>query len=135
MASRRLQKITLIDVKTPPGQNVEDWIVWLCKCLDIDPKKNKLAFDIFLHLLDASRKNKGVRTIDITRERNVTQAAVVYHMNLFMHSGLIVKRGREYFMRGGSLKKAINEMEIDMLRRMRILREMAEKIDEVLMIK
>jgi hypothetical protein len=54
-------------------------------------------------------------------------------MNMFMRSGLIVKRGREYYLRGGSLEKAMDEIEADMVKRMRAMRLMAEHIDEMLL--
>ncbi|MFA5077609.1 MAG: hypothetical protein WC488_04240 [Candidatus Micrarchaeia archaeon] len=132
MGAQRVQKITIVGLDAPHSSDVKSELVWMCKCLDMDPKRDRLAFDIFLHLLDASRKGGGVKTIEITRTNNVTQAAVVYHMNTFMRAGLIVRRGREYYLRGGSLEKTVEEVEADMLRRMRLLRAMAGRIDETL---
>jgi len=60
---------------------------------------------------------------------DVTQAAVVYHLNTFMRSGLVIKQGRNYFLRGGSLEHALEEIENDMVRRMSQLKEIAKKID------
>lgn len=129
---RKQYKITIVEVRQPQSGNLEDEIRWMCRCLDMDPKKDRIAFEIFLHLLNASRHSKGVRTIEITRDVGVTQAAVVYHMNAFMRSGVIVKKGREYYLRGGNLEQTIGEMETDMLRRLMMIRKVAEKIDEEL---
>lgn len=81
MPFRYIRKITIVEPGGPAPQNLEDEIRWVCRCLDLDPKRDKIAFETFLYILDASRSNKGVRTIDLTRKLDVTQAAVVYHMN------------------------------------------------------
>ncbi|MDD5337121.1 MAG: hypothetical protein PHS02_01420 [Candidatus ainarchaeum sp.] len=134
MTDRAVQRITLVGLARPNSKDVKSELVWVCRCLDLDPSKDKLAFDIFLHLLDASRKGEGVKTIEIKRKSSVTQAAVVYHMNTFMRAGLIVRRGRVYYLRGGTLEKTVEEMEADVLRRMRLIKQMAERIDETLFI-
>ncbi|MBU0585933.1 hypothetical protein KJ780_00315 [Candidatus Micrarchaeota archaeon] len=127
---RRVRKVTIIELTAPTDERIDEEIKWLCRCLDINPKKNRLAFEIFLHLLDASRQGKGIKTIDLTRDLNVTQAAVVYHMNSFLDSGIVIKRGREYLLRGGNLERTIDEMQADVLRRMLLLRKIAKEIDE-----
>ena len=133
MALRRERKITIVELQSPKPGNVEDEIKWLCRCLDLDPKRDKIAFQIFLHLLNASRNGKGLRSIEVTRHLNVTQAAVVYHINGFLRIGVVEKKGTEYYLRGGSLEHAVIEMEGDMIRRMRLLRQIAGRIDSELL--
>ncbi len=130
MAERHVHRITIIELSAPNSRSVQEELGWICSSFDLDPKRDQLAFEIFLHLLDKSRKGEGVKTIDITKTAKVTQAAIVYHMNAFMRSGIIVKRGRKYFLRGGNLEETITELENDILHRMRRMREMAKRIDE-----
>ncbi len=132
MENRYVRKITFIEIKPPKGETLDEEMGWVCRCFGLDPQKDRLAYGIFRKLLEASRKNQGVRTIEVTRKANVTQAAVVYHMNTFMRSGMVVKRGREYYLRGGTLAETMDEMEADMLRRMQMLRERAKRIDEMI---
>lgn len=130
MQNRYVGRITFVEVNRPRVRKTDGELDWLCRCLGIDPESDRLAYGIFRKLMDASRRNQGVRTIEITKKANVTQAAVVYHMNTFLRSGIVVRKGREYFLRGGTLEETMNELEADMTRRMRMLREMARKIDE-----
>ncbi|VVB98427.1 Uncharacterised protein [uncultured archaeon] len=130
MTQRYVRRIIIFEVEAPKRPNVEEEIKWLCRCLGLDPDKDRLAFEIFLHLLAANRKGDGVKTIDITKNSNVTQAAVVYHMNLFMRSGLVVKRGAKYFLRGATLGETIAQMEADVMRRMDMLKAIGRRIDE-----
>lgn len=127
---RYARKITLQETQPPRLHKADEEIAWLCKCLGMEPKKDRLAFEIFERLVEAGKKNEGVRSIEVSRGAKVTQAAVVYHINAFMRSGIIVKRGRKYFLRGGNLEETITELENDILHRMKRMREMARKIDE-----
>ena len=51
-------------------------------------------------------------------------------MNIFMREGLIVKEGREYHLRGRTMDQTFDELEQDLIRRMRRMREFAKRIDE-----
>lgn len=130
MARRYMGRIVIFDVEAPKKPSVEEEIKWLCRCLGLEPERHKLAFDIFLHLLAANRRGDGVKTRDITMHSNVTQAAVVYHMNMFMCSGLAVKRGSKYYLRGRTLSETLAEMEADIAKRMSMLKEIGRRIDE-----
>lgn len=133
MRKNYLHKITIIDFGTPKSESIDDELKWICESFDLDPKKKALAFEIFLYLLNASRKGKGVKTSEIIKDVDVTQAAIVYHMNIFLRAGIASKKGRVYYLRGKSLSETIYEIELDMVRRMHAIRRIAEKIDEQLL--
>lgn len=130
MHQKYVQKTIIIELEAPKMQNIKDKIKWFCGCLGLDSEKDKLAFEIFLYLMDANRRNEGIKTIDITKNCGVTQAAVVYHMNTFIRSGLAVKKGAKYYLRGGTLSETIDRMEDDIRKRMNLLKQIAKKIDE-----
>jgi hypothetical protein len=51
---------------------------------------------------------------------------------MFMQNGIVIKQGRKYFLRSSSLDETMEELEQDMLRRMKKLRELAKHIDKEL---
>jgi predicted transcriptional regulator len=118
------------EIKTTPKNEPDENLAVICECFGIDPEKDKLAYEIFKEIIEAQKKDKGVRTIEITKRAHVTQAAVVYHMNTFIRNGIIIREGREYRLRGRTLDETFDELEQDMLRRMRRMRELAKRIDE-----
>ncbi|HIH23219.1 TPA: hypothetical protein HA238_05820 [Candidatus Micrarchaeota archaeon] len=128
--------IMLKEISPPPrlsrGKEIdpEEALNLICECFGIDPKKDCLAYEIFKEIVEAQKDERGVRTIEITKKAHVTQAAVVYHMNIFMREGLIVKEGREYHLRGRTMDQTFDELEQDLIRRMRRMREFAKRIDE-----
>ena len=130
MAQRQYFKHIVIRYLVLPQQDDYDAeLDWIFQCLGLGGETDFLARSIFSQLVKASRENKGISSRDIMEKANVTQAAVVYHLNTFIRSGLIVKQGRNYYLRGGSLEHALEEIESDMVRRMGRLKEIAKKID------
>jgi predicted transcriptional regulator len=59
-----------------------------------------------------------------------SQAAVIYHLNLFQRSGLAIKDGRNYYLRSHTLEETLEEVEHDMHRRFEHLKSVARKIEE-----
>jgi hypothetical protein len=51
-------------------------------------------------------------------------------MNTFVRNGIVIKQGRQYVLRGENLDRTFEELEFDMLRRMRRMRELAKRLDE-----
>ena len=121
-------------IERPQEHSIDKDIEWVCECLGLADKENDIATDIFKELLRATKEREGITTREIVeREKTtkpVTQGAIVYHINMFMSHGLVIKQGRRYFLRSASLDETIEELEQDMLRRMRKLRELARHIDE-----
>ena len=131
MARKRyLRQIALREVDKPKGADIEEELDWICECLGLAGQRNELARGIFRDIILASRDRSGVSTREIKERQNVTQAAVVYHINIFQGSGLIIKRGRRYYLRAPTLESTLEEMEQDMLRRMARLRRVARMIED-----
>lgn len=117
-------------MEKPREHSIDNDIEWICECLGLADRENELATEIFKELLHATKERDGVSSKEITEKKNVTQGAIVYHLNIFMSSGLVVKQGRRYYLRSTSLDETMEGLEQDMLRRMRKLRELAKHIDE-----
>lgn len=100
--------------------------------LGISPKKDRLAFSIFLHVLSNNLKG-GVKTKDLVESEGVTQAAAVYHLNKFIEKGFVIKRGTRYFLRGESIEETVDELKKDFLRRAERMKKVAKRIDDFIL--
>ena len=130
MTQRRYtRQIIIRKVEDPVDASPDKQLEWICECLGID-ENDELARKIFKALVLAGEKGGGVSTREITDKTHVTQGAVVYHMNFFMRSGIIIKQGRKYFLRSYSLSNTIEEMEQDMMRTMDRMRRIAKLLEE-----
>lgn len=113
--------------------NLDKELALLFNFFGINPNKDKLALAVFLELISSSYNGgRGIRTIDIVRKENVTQAAVVYHINNFMEKGFVIKQGRYYRLKGETIKETLEEMETEYLRNMDRMKKIAKRIDEFL---
>ncbi|MEK6982345.1 MAG: hypothetical protein AABX38_05420 [Candidatus Micrarchaeota archaeon] len=128
---RVIAEIAIRDVTPPTDQNnMEKQIEWICECLGLAQGENDLAAQIFKELLKATKDQEGVSTREIMEKEHVTQGAIVYHLNIFIQSGVVRKQGKYYFLRSTSLDRTMEELENDMLRQMRRMRELAKLIDK-----
>jgi predicted transcriptional regulator len=100
--------------------------------LGISPKKDRLAFSIFLHVLSNNLKG-GVKTKDIMESEGVTQAAAVYHLNKFIEKGFVIKRGTRYFLRGETIEETVDELKKDFLRKAERMKKVAKRIDDFIL--
>jgi len=105
-------------------------IDWMYQCLGLGDERDIVGSLIFREILIANREERGISSRELMFKCNVTQAAVVYHLNLFMRTGLLVKEGRIYYLRAKNLERTLEEIENDLARRFDILKRIGRKIDE-----
>lgn len=129
MAKDYRQQIVIRRLDRPLDENLEKEIEWLCQCLGLSSEEERLPVDIFKNLLMHTYKGRPVSSTMLTKGKHVTRGAVVYHLNRFIQSGLVVRRGREYTLRDRTLTGTLDEVEEDLLRFLRRMKEIAVKID------
>ncbi|MEK6954708.1 MAG: hypothetical protein AABX01_06870 [Candidatus Micrarchaeota archaeon] len=126
------QQITIRRVVRPQKRNLEGELEWFCQSLGISQDSDELGAEILKEILRAESKGGIIRSISISKKMRVTRGGAVYHLNKLMASGLIVRRGRDYELRGQNLSDTVEEMEQDMRRFFRQIRRMADEIDSEL---
>ncbi len=131
MAQRRFHRQIVIRYITIPSHedDLDEGLDWIYQCLGLGDERDEVGKVVFRALVKASREGGGISSRDIMQLSEVSQAAIIYHLNQFMRSGLVVKEGRNYYLRGHTLEHTLEEMESDMLRRFGRLKKIAKKID------
>lgn len=105
-------------------------IEYIYQCLGLGDERDDLGREVFKALVRAGRKGEGISSRDIMQLSEVSQAAVIYHLNMFQRSGIVIKDGRNYYLRGRTLEQTLEEIENDMHRRFDQLKTIAKKVDE-----
>lgn len=121
-------QIVVKDVERPRISDPDRTIDWIFRCLGFGDERDELAKQVFRELV--THNEKGVRSKEIQEKAGVTQGAVVYHLNTFMRSGMIIKRGRYYYLKRTSLDRTLEDMEMEMVRRFEMMRRLAKKMEE-----
>ncbi|HLD59798.1 MAG TPA: hypothetical protein VI912_02310 [Candidatus Bilamarchaeaceae archaeon] len=125
------QRIMFIFLQRPQQEStLDEDIAWICKAFGFAEDEHDLATFIFKSIIHSSKNGEGITSKDIADQTHVTQAAIIYHLNSFIRTGLVVKAGRLYKLRAPSLDESFEELEIDLTNRISKMRNVAQRIDE-----
>lgn len=122
--------IRYLSVPVQPEPDVDAEIDYVYQCLGLGDERDDVGRIVFRALVKSGMRGEGISSRDLMQLSETSQAAVIYHLNLFQRSGLVSKDGRNYFLRGGTLGQTLEELENDMHRRFEHLKEVAKKIEE-----
>ena len=128
------QKITIIHIKKPREQNVNQELQWLCSSLGLFNlrDKDKSMFRIFIELLKSAKMRHTLTSDELAAKLNLSRGTIVHHVNKLMESGLVVHEGNMYTLRVENLQSLIEEVEKDIKRACDDLKEVAKQIDGML---
>jgi hypothetical protein len=131
MVQRRYyRQIVIRYISVPANEENEDSeLDYIYQCLGLGDERDDVGHVVFRALVKASSRGEGISSRDLMQLSETSQAAVIYHLNLFQRSGLVRKDGRNYFLRGRTLEETLEEMENDMHRRFENLKSIARKIE------
>lgn len=127
------QQIILINLDKPREKRLEEDIRWFCNSFGLSSGRDteNVATQIVLDLLQQLAENQEKISSDIiAKSIEVNQSRVNHHIRNLINSGLIYREKRGLYIRGGSLKAAVQEMRKDSDRIFQELEEIAEEIDE-----
>jgi hypothetical protein len=132
MVQRRYYRQIVIRYIAIPAQeeSSDNEIDYVYQCLGLGDERDDVGRHVFRALVRASTRGQGISSRDLMQLSEVSQAAVIYHLNMFQRSGLVIKDGRNYYLRGRTLAATLEEMENDMQRRFEHLKMIAKKIEE-----
>jgi predicted transcriptional regulator len=74
---------------------------------------------------------EGVTSKSLNQKLDVPRSTVIYHLNQFIYSGLVVRKGRRYYLRSDDMTSTLQEMQADMMREFSRMMELAAKFDEI----
>ncbi len=126
-----MEKIVIRAVDRPAYKNPDEFIRWLCEALGLSNpnEKGSIEAEILKRFIVAAASNTGISSSQIALEPKVARSTVIYHLNRFIDSGLLVKKGRLYYLRAQELSTAIEEIEYDINREMMRILDAAREFD------
>lgn len=126
------QRITIIKIRRPLKQNLNQELQWLGTSLGLFNMRDKdrSCFRIFIELLKATKQNKSITSDELAQTLDLARGTVMHHIHKLMETGLVIYENKGYMLRVSNLSALIDELEQDMARTCRALRQVAEEIDE-----
>ncbi|MDY0386807.1 MAG: winged helix-turn-helix transcriptional regulator [Methanolobus sp.] len=127
------QQIILINLEKPRDKKLEEDIHWFCNSFGLSSGRDteNIATQIVHDMLQQISEREDRISSDVIAENlDVNLSRVNHHIRNLINAGLIYREKRALYLRGGSLKAAVQEMRKDSERMFQELEEMAEEIDE-----
>ncbi|WP_319508194.1 winged helix-turn-helix transcriptional regulator [uncultured Methanolobus sp.] len=127
------QQIILINLEKPREKKLEEDIRWFCNSFGLSSGRDteNIATQVVHDLLQQlSEREDRISSDTIAENLDVNLSRVNHHIRNLISAGLIYRQKRALYIRGGSLKAAVQEMRKDSERIFQELEEIAEEIDE-----
>lgn len=133
---RGRKEIVIRSVEKPDiGRGKPDNLIrWFCEALGLSAESgDDLEEKILKDFIYAAFRDRGLSSSEIKLDRPTPRSTVVYHLNRFVDLGLVVKRGRRYYLRATDMSKVVEELEYDMNREMMKMLDMARELDSIML--
>lgn len=124
------EKIVLNTVSRPTKADVEELTEWFCRVFGLGVKGLEPA--MLKEIIENTNEGEGITSKDLNRKLEVPRTTVIYHLNRFIYSGIVVRKGRRYFLRSEDMESTIEELQADMEREFNRMLEFAQKMDELI---
>ncbi len=125
------EKIVVRTVSKPTRYGAGDISEWFCEVFDLAEKGDEKEPEIFREVVEKSIRGEGVTSKDLNKKLAVPRSTVIYHLNRLIYTGLIVRRGRRYYLRSEDMESTIEEIRSDMFREFEKMIDFAERLDRI----
>ncbi len=128
-----MERIEIRVIQRPDDDDPEKMLRWFVAVLGLSgDHKDSIAEQILKDFAYAAKEGiDGLSSSELRFEKNIPRSTVIYHLNRFIDSGIIVKKGRKYHLRAGEMSKVIEELEYDIEKEMRRMLDMARDFDRL----
>lgn len=132
-----VQEIILRNIEKPHVKSLEEDLLWLCESFGFSSGRDieNTATRIIFTLLDKLSNDEEISSEILAGDLDIKVSRVNHHLRNLNDSGLLYRRKRLIYLRGGSLKAAVREMRKDSERIFDELEDAAEEIDSIIGIK
>ena len=127
-----MRRFILAEIKKPREKGLGTDVDWMCECLGIvTPRdRDRTSTKILMVMLRAAKEDEGLSSDDIAGKVGITRGTVVHHIKRYIDSGVVVKHRTTYELRTNSLRDTLDEIEMDMERTIRRMKQIAQEIDD-----
>lgn len=129
-----MERIVIRFVERPDFNDPEKMLKWFCDVFGLSSGGNDTIEEQILRnfTVAAAYGNRGLASSELKLDTDLARSTVIYHLNRFIDAGLLVKRGRKYYLRASEMQKAIEEIEYDISREMRRMLDTAKEFDRLM---
>ncbi|MCS3923239.1 winged helix-turn-helix transcriptional regulator [Methanosalsum natronophilum] len=126
------QQITLINIEKSNEKDLDKDIRWICDSFGLSSGRDidDISIKIIRDLLNNIPSETNISSEMIANDLGISTSRVNHHIRNLIQSGLLYRKKRYIYLRGGSLKAAVQEIRKDSERIFDELEQVAEEIDQ-----
>ncbi len=124
------RRTLLLNSPKGKGESTSELTDMLCNALGIANKIEDKK--VFKEIVEKSLKGEGVTSKALSKNLKLPRSTVIYKLNYFIESGLVVRKGRQYFLRGSNLEDTIQQLEAEVENTFNRILKLASKLDELI---
>ena len=131
-----MNRIVINFYERPDSDEPDELIRWFCRVFGLsnDSEPNPIGEQILIRFAEAAQNRVGLSSSELDLDTDLAKSSVIYHLNRFIEAGLLVKRGRKYYLRASEMQKAIEEIEYDVERELSRMLDTAKELDRIMSI-
>lgn len=131
-----MNRIVIHFYERPDSDEPDELIRWFCRVFGLsnDNEPNPIGEQILIRFAEAAQSRVGLSSSELDLDTDLAKSSVIYHLNRFIEAGLLVKRGRKYYLRASEMQKAIEEIEYDVERELSRMLDTAKELDRIMSI-
>ncbi|MBW2988770.1 winged helix-turn-helix transcriptional regulator [Candidatus Woesearchaeota archaeon] len=125
------QKVTILASGKPNERTINKELQWFGRSLGLFNlrDKDKSCFRVFIELLKSAKRKYPVSSDELASRLGLTRGTVIHHINKLIESGIVIPVKHKYILRVDNLKALVSEIEKDIERACKDLKEIADHID------
>ncbi len=129
-----MEHIVIRVLEKPDFNDPEKLIKWFCSVFGLsgEGEIDSIGEQILSEFAKAAYLDKGISSSELKLDTDLARSTVIYHLNRFIDSGLLVKKGRKYYLRASVMSKAIEEIEYDIDRELSRMLDTAKQFDKLM---
>lgn len=130
-----MERIVIKVLEKPDFNDPEKLIKWFCEVLGLSSEEDSTSIgeQILSSFTKAAYLDEGISSSELKFSTGIARSTVIYHLNRFIDSGLLVKKGRKYYLRASEMSKAIEEIEYDIDRELSRMLDTAKEFDKLML--
>ncbi|MCL5434574.1 MAG: hypothetical protein M1559_02575 [Candidatus Marsarchaeota archaeon] len=128
-----MKSIIIRSVEKPSDNQPQVLIKWFCEVFGLanDDEDNGIEEQILMRFAKAAYQGHGISSSELKLDKDIARSTVIYHLNRLMDMGIIIKRGRKYYLRAMDMSKTIEEIEYDLNREIMKMLDTAKEMDKL----
>lgn len=128
----KADRIVIKTVGRPAEENARALTDWFFDSFDLSGKGDDQEREMFRGIVSSSLKGIGITSKEISGSQKLPRSTVIYDLNKFIDSGLVVRKGRRYFLRASDFETTIQELQAEMFAEFNHMMQFATKLDELI---